>query len=122
MANDVIGWVLEEADRAMLLDRMTPAYEQVIAHHVTLKADPGAQESAPGAQDAEIIGLADDGAGVQAAVVRLNGTTRRPDGGVYHITWSLAAGRRAVESNGVIAKCGWVARAPIKIQLCASRF
>jgi hypothetical protein len=40
-------------------------------------------------------------------VVRIAGTTDRPDGSTYHITWSLAAGRAAKESNAVIAKFGW---------------
>jgi hypothetical protein len=35
------------------------------------------------------------------------GTTDRPDGSTYHITWSLSPGRRAKESNDVIAKLGW---------------
>jgi len=44
---------------------------------------------------------------VQALVIRIEGSTRRPDGGTYHITWSLAPGRRPVESNEVIAARGW---------------
>jgi hypothetical protein len=40
-------------------------------------------------------------------VVRLNGTTDRPDGSTWHITWSLADGRAARESNQVIAERGW---------------
>ena len=38
---------------------------------------------------AEVIGQVDDGAGVQAFVVRIDGTTDRPDGRTYHITWSI---------------------------------
>jgi hypothetical protein len=55
----------------------------------------------------EIVGIADDGAGVQALVVRIGGTTDRPGGGTYHITWSLNEGRAAKESNDVIAASGW---------------
>jgi hypothetical protein len=40
-------------------------------------------------------------------VVRLNGTTDRPDGSTYHITWSLGPDRKAKESNDVIAARGW---------------
>jgi len=53
------------------------------------------------------VGEADDGAGVQAMVVRIGGTTDRPDGSTYHITWSLGAGRTAKESNDVIAAHRW---------------
>jgi len=58
-------------------------------------------------QDGEIVGRSDDGRGVEAMVVRIGGTTNRPDGSTYHITWSLAAGRQARESNAVIAQYGW---------------
>jgi hypothetical protein len=54
-----------------------------------------------------VVGVADDGVGVQALVVEIGGTLRRPDGSTYHITWSLGRGRRAVESNDVIRDCGW---------------
>jgi hypothetical protein len=121
-SGDVIGWLLNGEDRANLLQRIAPAYSRVVAHHVTLKAEAAEDERAPAAQDAAIIGLANDGEGVQAAVVRLNGTTRRPDGGVYHITWSLAPGRRAVESNAVIAQHGWTPLAPVEIGLTVGRF
>jgi len=40
-------------------------------------------------------------------VVRIAGTTERRDGSYYHITWSLAPGRHAVESNDVMAQSGW---------------
>jgi hypothetical protein len=42
-------------------------------------------------------------------VVSIGGTTDRPDGSTYHITWSLSPGREARESNDVIAKLGWKA-------------
>jgi hypothetical protein len=44
---------------------------------------------------------------VQAMVVEIGGSSRRPDGGTYHITWSLAEGRKARESNDVIRDKGW---------------
>jgi hypothetical protein len=54
-----------------------------------------------------MIGRADDGRGVEAMVVRLGGTTDRPDGSTYHITWSLEPGRKAVESNHVLTAQEW---------------
>ena len=47
------------------------------------------------------------GEGVEALVVELGGSTDRWDGSTYHITWSLADGREAKESNAVIAQRGW---------------
>ena len=72
----------------------------------------------------EIVGQADDGRGVQAHVVRIGGTTKRPDGSTYHITWSLdrSRGRKPVESNDVIARQGWTACPPIPIRFSPARF
>jgi hypothetical protein len=42
-------------------------------------------------------------------VVEIGGGTRRPDGSAFHIAWSLSAGRKAAESNGVIRERGWTA-------------
>ena len=104
----VIGWKLDRGDRETLLERFPPRYRNVDADHVTLRT--GASDDAPLAQEnrAEIIGRSDDGRGVEAMVVRVAGTTERPDGGTYHITWSLEDGRQARESNDVIAEQGWV--------------
>jgi hypothetical protein len=111
------GWLLDPADRESLLARFPPRYEGVVAHHVTQKfGDRSAIP--PSATTGEVVGVADDDRGVQALVVRIGGTTDRPDGATYHITWSLAAGREARESNAVIARRGftWLP-APIPIRL-----
>lgn len=114
------GWTLPAAERAALLAEIPPAYGRPIAHHVTFKTATGGSEVPTAAADGEIIGIADDGKGVQAAVVKLNGSTDRPDGGTYHITWSLAPGRKPVESNAVIEEFGWrPLAAPIPIQFPA---
>ncbi len=99
------GWLVDPAAREALLARFPPRYENVVAHHVTLKfGDRGAET--PVETIGQIVGEADDGAGVQALVVAIGGSLARPDGGTFHITWSLAAGREARESNEVIAR-GW---------------
>jgi hypothetical protein len=102
----IIGWKLDPNQRAELLLQFPPAYSNVVADHVTLRR---AADDAPlpDEAEAEIVGRADDGAGVEAMVVRLNGATGRPDGSTFHITWSLADGRGARESNDVIAALGW---------------
>ena len=43
----------------------------------------------------------------KAMVVSIDGSTDRHDGSTYHITWSLADGRRAHESNDVLEEFGW---------------
>jgi hypothetical protein len=99
--------LLPEDERSKLMRFIVPAYPDVIAHHVT--AQFGKDPQMPDFVTAEVIGFADDGEGVQALIVRINGSTRRPDGGTYHITWSIdrSKGRKPVDSNTVIAEKGW---------------
>jgi hypothetical protein len=61
--------------------------------------------------------------GVQALVVEIDGSVTRPDGSIYHITWSLdrAAGRKPLESNAVLLS-GWHRVRPIKIALIPRSF
>jgi hypothetical protein len=121
----VVGWALDRHDRELLLATITPSYRDVIADHVTLAAGVAADHPLPKAVHAEIVGHVDDGAGVQALVVRIDGTTARPDGSVYHITWSLdpERGRKAAESNDVIRARGWEPLiSPIPIRLKPTRF
>ena len=103
----VIGWKLERTGRRELLQQFPPRYRNVVADHVTLRSRVEDDSQLPEEQHGEVIGRADDGRGVEALVVRIDGTTDRPGGGTYHITWSLAEGRVARESNDVIAGQGW---------------
>jgi hypothetical protein len=121
----VMGWKLDREQRIALLKRLPPVWPDVIADHITLKSDVSADEPLPSATLAEIVGSADDDDGLQAMVVAIGGTTVRPDGGTYHITWSLdrSRGREAVESNDVIAARGWQPLPePIPIQIEPARF
>ncbi|HEX3363806.1 hypothetical protein [Phenylobacterium sp.] len=104
------GWLVDPAAREVLLARIPPRYPVVVAHHVTLKF--GAAAAPPAETLGEIVGVADDGVGVQALVVAIGGGPSRPDGGTFHITWSLAEGREARESNDVIAALAWTPIAP----------
>lgn len=121
MEKRTIGWLLDEADRATLLARFPPAWPDVIAHHVTLAS--ASSDPLPAAIAGEVVGQVNDGEGLQALVVAIHGTTDRPDGSTYHITWSLdkARGRRAIESNEVLREQGWDRLdTPIPIRLTPS--
>lgn len=110
-----VGWKLEEGCRAALLLRFPPRYPRVIADHVTLNLHDEA--APPPVGEAQVIGRCDDNAGVEALVVRIEGSTARPDGLVWHVTWSLAEGRTPRESNTAIATLGWVPVEPFPIGL-----
>ena len=123
--NYVIGWAVDEGEREALLARFPPVYPDVVAHHVTLQSKVAPDTPPPKPVQCAIVGQADDGAGVQAMVVTIDGTTDRPDGSTYHITWSLdkGRGRRAVQSNDVIRERGWKAlAAPVPVTLHPARF
>ena len=102
----IIGWKLDRGERDQLLKQFAPRYAEPVADHITLDAD-AADKPLPPPVAATIVGRADDGRGVEAMVVAIDGATDRPDGSTFHITWSLGSGRRAVESNDVIRKSGW---------------
>ncbi|MDB5623381.1 MAG: hypothetical protein JWR39_1944 [Devosia sp.] len=119
----IIGWTLDGQDRAALLQRFVPVYPDVIAHHVTLQFNAPPNAPLPQAHRGEIIGHLDDGRGLQALVLSIAGSSHRPTGGTYHITWSLdrRAGRKPADSNQAIAERGWVAVAPIPVRLVPAR-
>ena len=118
----VIGWKLDRGEREVLLERFPPRYDEAVADHVTL-ATGAESQPLPLAVRAEIRGRADDGKGVEAMVVALDGSTDRPDGSTFHITWSLGPGRRARESNDVIRDHGWRRFGePIPVTITPARF
>jgi hypothetical protein len=116
----VTGWKLPQEERERLLERFPPNYQEVVADHVTLEVDGKALPPKP---DARIVGRADDGESLECLVVELDGTTDRPDGSTFHITWSLGPGREAIESNAVLRERGWTPiAAPLPVELEPARF
>jgi hypothetical protein len=119
----VTGWKLAKDDREMLLKRFPPRYENVIADHVTLRTGATPETPLPAKPQARVVGRADDSKGLECLVVELGGTTDRPDGSTYHISWSLGPTRRARESNDVLKSQGWKSiPEPIVIDLEPARF
>lgn len=123
MSRSIAGWKVDRADRDALLARLPPRYGHIIADHVTLRFGTDADTQLPTTTSGEIMGEADDGRGVQALVGRIGGTIERGDGSHFHITWSLADGRAAEESNDVIRTHGWRAIEPaIPVRLTPARW
>jgi hypothetical protein len=121
--NAVIGWKLDRDQRKELLLQFPPKFGEIVADHVTLSARVAGNSELPCETHGEIVGRVEDGEGVEAMVVSIDGTTDRPDGSTYHITWSLSRGRRAKESNDVIAKFGWEPlELPMPVKLDPARF
>jgi hypothetical protein len=114
MAKGYVGWALPRAERGRLLKIFDPQYPTVVAHHCTLEFGVDDTTKLPDESQGVIVGIADDNNGVQALVLSIGGVTTRPDGGTYHITWSLNPDRKPVESNSVIEKFGWTPVSPFK--------
>ncbi len=103
----VTGWKLPRDVRDRLLRDFPPKYANVVADHVTLRVSITQQTPLPHEPEALIVGRADDRESLECLVVELDGTTDRPEGSTYHITWSLGPGREARESNDVLRDQGW---------------
>jgi hypothetical protein len=117
------GFELDGKQRRQLLQTLVPVYSDVIAHHVTYKFGVG-QESIPTPpKEAFIVGYANDPSGLEAYVVSINGSTTRPDGKIFHITWSLdkSKGKKPVQSNNLLAR-GYQTIDPIPVKLTPKFF
>jgi hypothetical protein len=119
----VIGWKLDPDQRTELLQQFPPRFTRVVADHVTLQGKAADEAPLPEETEGVIVGRADDGKGVEALVVSIGGTTDRPDGSTYHITWSLEDGRQAKESNDLLAGRQWEPfELPMPVRLHPARF
>ena len=119
----VVGWKLDRGQRGELLERFEPRYPQVVADHVTLAAKVDRRTPLPDDVRAEAVGHIDDGHGVEALVVAIGGSPDRPDGRIYHITWSLGPGRQARESNNALATAPWQPLPePVPLKLTPARW
>jgi hypothetical protein len=110
------GWLLPELERVKFLMKFPPHYHDIIAHHVTLGMG---ELPMPVETTGQVVGTVDDNCGIQALVISINGSTKRPDGKIWHVTWSIdrdTFNRKPVDSNDVL-KNGWVSILPIDINL-----
>jgi hypothetical protein len=119
-----LGYELSHASRTHLLDKFKPKYPKVICEHVTYKfpATVG-DDMPPPVHEAHVVGYA-DGDGIEALVVKINGTTKRAsDGKILHITLSLdPAKKKAVHSNDLLAQNGYTQVTPVAIELEPKQF
>lgn len=122
MAKGWIAWELPEVERQNILGLFKPRYPDVIAHHITHAFNVSELYPLPSETKGTIIGIADDGKGVQALVVDMGHD--RPDGGTYHITLSIdkAAGRTPKESNDVILEKGYTPTPVLKLNGLVAKF
>lgn len=106
---------LTDESRSKILSVFPPKYSEAIAHHITYK---GVVSELPTPEDEfMVVGYADNGESLEAAVVAVNGSTARPDGSTYHITISLDRdkGVKPMHSNDLLAEKGYQKVKPFEI-------
>jgi hypothetical protein len=108
------GWMIPDAQRDWLMSVFEPRYPNHKATHVTQQIDCGKEFP----HDAEIIvvGYTHDPKGIEAFVVSVDGVIHRPDGSIYHLTYSVDEGRASKESNDAIRECGFERIPPIPVE------
>lgn len=104
MAGYFLGWKLPESERARLLQIFKPTFPDVIADHVTFLFGVKDTLPLPSETEGRIVGYATDNERVEALIVEIGGTTARPDGRTYHVTWSIdrSKGAKPVYANEII--------------------
>ncbi len=97
------AYVLTDKSRKEILEKFPVAYSNVVCHHITEKFGVGSDEPIPAPPaSVKVVGHVDSKTGIEGLLVEINGSTKRPDGKLYHITLSLGQGRKPVETNDVI--------------------
>ena len=116
------GYALDSSARSYMLQNYPPKYNKVIAHHITFKF--GVYEELPPAADmARVVGYKNSGDGLEAFVVEINGSVKRPDGKLYHITYSLDPGKYSPkDSNTLLSTQGYNSVKPFIIKVKPSFF
>lgn len=118
------GWEITGHSRSELMSAFPPMFSDVIGHHITHEFGVRSDGPIPSDDvDIQVVGYACDEDGLEALVVSIDGSTERPDGKTYHITWSLdrGAGFKPVHSNNLISE-GWSPVNPINISATARFF
>lgn len=110
--------VLDVDSRTKLEHSFPPKYPDFIGHHITMKFGVSSDTAIDNnTHNIEVVGYADDGKGLEALVVSVDGEVTRPDGKKYHITWSLdrSKGYKPVDSALIIQTSGYSRITPIGI-------
>lgn len=86
---------LDVDSKRQLLEVIPPKYRTVVADHITQNFGVSAGAPIPEPKSVKVVGVADDGRGLQGLIVEVDGERTRPDGKPFHITWSYDASKIA---------------------------
>ena len=95
------GYEIDQDSRSKLAQLYPPKYPNFMGHHITeaFGVKDGSVPEQP--QQILVVGYINNGEDVEGFVVEIDGTTARPDGGTYHLTWSIdrSKGAKPVHTN-----------------------
>jgi len=100
------AYVLTDDTRNKLAAKYPPKYSRFVGHHVTIAFGVPADTEVPEEAVVRVLGIKDSGDGLEALVVSVNGSTERPDGGTYHITWSLEPDKYSPKDSNALMNNG----------------
>lgn len=102
-----LAYSLSPSSRNDILRHFPAKYPEIICQHVTYKFPAKSSDELPPAiKEAHVVGYEDSGDGIETVVIEINGSTKRPDGKLFHITLSLdrSKGKKPVHSNDLVNK------------------
>ena len=110
------SYELTPKSKKFLLNKFPPKHEKHIGTHVTHEFGVKKETNTPPTANVIVVGYQNDPNGIEALIVSVNGNTTRPDGGVYHITWSLDPEKfKPVDSNNLISRLNYKLVLPTKV-------
>lgn len=112
------AYVLSDESIREIKEKYNPLFPDFIGHHITCKFGNVSKNDIPDPTDnIEIIGYSSDDS-LECFVCRVDGSVRREDGNLYHLTWSLdrASGRKPVDSNELLNSLGYFKIPSIKLK------
>lgn len=111
------AYVLSDESRKKLAERYPPKYSKFVGHHVTEQFGVKTGTETPEQADIEVVGYIDSQDGLEALVVAVNGSDQRPDGGTYHITWSLDPDKYSPKDSNMLIKVAGYDPVPTSISI-----
>ena len=117
------GYEIERGSRNKLMALFPPKYPNVLGHHITEEFGVKNGEVPDQPKQVLIVGYIDNGEDVEGLLVSVDGTTDRPSGGKYHITWSIdrSKGAKPFHTNQYTDQAVKLPR-PIEIDVDAKFF
>ena len=110
----VVCYEIDKASKAMLMEKFPPKYPTAKYDHITVCMGGLGAHVPESAEKVEVVGIADDGNGIEALIVKVNESATRKDGKVWHVTASYDPSKNAPAEFDVFAKPGKEKERPYK--------